>query len=190
MKFETTGMEKMKKKLLTFLCLAGTLGVLTACSYNVQEASQGPDGHDIAYEAPAGNGGSQEAGNAAGPMIGMPNPFIDCASLEEAQKEAGFEMESPIFDDLTDRSYQAIRGEMIQIFNRGVGAPGEGGILVRKARGNEDISGDYNQYPVNDEITMGDRKVLARGEEDGYKAVTWTEGIPEELLQVYVPMIR
>lgn len=136
--------------------------------------------------------------------VGMPNPFIDCDSIEDAEKEAGFTFETPTFDDLENKTYQAVKGEMIQVFNKGEGAPNDGGILVRKALikaykdedkapeessadsaeaentdGAEivDVSGDYNDYDVTETMEINGMTVIAKGEAaDCYSMVIWNDG--------------
>ena len=171
----------MKKSVFAVLCLCIAAALLGGCSYDREAAKQ-----------PV----------SEGQAVGMPNPFIDCQTMEKAEEIAGFNMSSPVFDDLTERSYQAVKGQMIQVFNRGDGAPGDGGVLVRKAKGSGDISGDYNTYPVNDTFEINGMKITARGTEEGYVTVIWEDGgyayamdmdeicMPKELLEVYIPMIR
>ena len=83
-------------------------------------------------------------------MCGMPNPWIECGdNLECAAKKAGFQF------PLVLSNYQ-VRAtfDMIEItypldeFRN---------VIVRKSlteTDNLDISGDYNKYPISDEVVL------------------------------------
>ena len=144
--------------------------------------------------------------------LDMKNPFTDCETMEAAEELAGFTMECPTFDDMENKTYQAVEGQLIQVFNRGDGGGENAYILVRKAPitddlkaedGAVDISGDYNSYSIEKEITIGDTSVTAKGNtEDEYSVVIWNDGeyaysiglvgvtIPENVIEVYAPLIK
>lgn len=150
--------------------------------------------------------------NGESDAIGMANPFVDCDSMEEAEATAGFTMECPTFDDMADQEYQAIKGQLIQVFNRGLGGGKDGYILVRKGIITEemsaedgviDISGDYNDYSVKKTLTIGEAEVTVKGnEEDSYSVAIWNDGeyaysislnivtVPENVIDAYVPLIK
>ena len=102
-------------------------------------------------------------------LVEIPNPFIDCDSLEDAIKIAGFEIRVPdSIDGYSNRFIQAIDQYMIQVFyytsseisddtgnttfsenteiteNAAYTEDSRDQILLRKAIGTDDISGDYN----------------------------------------------
>ena len=89
-------------------------------------------------------------GCATSSMCGMPNPWIECGdNLECAAKKAGFQF------PLVLSNYQ-VRAtfDMIEItypldeFRN---------VIVRKSlteTDNLDISGDYNKYPISDEVVL------------------------------------
>ena len=113
-----------------------------------------------------------------GDPLAPPSPFVDCDSMEDAAKLAGFNLALPNTPDLI----QAWEGTMIQAFY------GEDGndMLIRKAMGNEDVSGDYNEYAqveTVDGVTLkGENDVfsLAIWEKDGY---TYSISVGEALAQ-------
>ena len=89
-------------------------------------------------------------GCATSRMCGMPNPWIECgANLECAAKKAGFQF------PLVLSNYQVrAMSDMIEItypldeFRN---------VIVRKSlteTDNLDISGDYNKYPISDEVVL------------------------------------
>lgn len=102
----------------------------------------------------------------------IPNPFVKAGSLEEAFSGAGFEMEAPEeIEGFQGRRVSYIRGTLIQA------AYGEEGsrLLIRKGTGKEDISGDYNVYEKEEEMTAGGRKVRVRADAEGIRTLTWTD---------------
>ena len=84
---------------------------------------------------------------------GMPNPFADCESLEEACESAGVTLNIP--DEIgsgLNRIYRAMPGRMVEVIFEDVS--GEQ-FRIRKASTDEmgrDISGDYNEYSVSTNV--------------------------------------
>jgi len=109
---------------------------------------------------------------------GMPNPFIDCESLEEACEISGIELNIP--DDFSfgfDRIYRAMDGRMIEVIFM------EGDTEVYRIRKGlvselgEDISGDYNIYSVGTNIEYPDYSVEIHGDdEDTAMNAVWNDG--------------
>ena len=57
--------------------------------------------------------GSKSASNGNNEI---PNPFIDCNTLEDAAKIAGFDITVPdAIDEYTDRTIQAVDKDLIQV---------------------------------------------------------------------------
>lgn len=48
-------------------------------------------------------------------------------------------------------------------------------MLFRKARGTDDISGDYNVYSDVKEITVNEVSVTLKGDEGQYKLAIWQQ---------------
>ncbi len=100
------------------------------------------------------------------------NPVVPVDSIEDAEKTTGFDMEAPeTIEGYDGRNIYVISGKMIQIIYGGE----ETNLYVRKAKGNDDISGDYNVYSDIRDITVGDITVNARGNGNGFMTVTWTK---------------
>lgn len=121
---------------------------------------------------------STEPAQLADSALQPASPFIDCAVMTEAAKLAGFDMGLPKAPDLI----QAIEAEMIQAF---YGENG-GDMMIRKAVGSGDISGDYNDYAqvkTVDGVTIkgeNDTFSLAVWEKDGY---TYSISVAQALSQ-------
>jgi hypothetical protein len=93
-----------------------------------------------------------------------PSPFQPCDTLDAAEKMAGFELTVPGTPD----SMEAWEGYMIQAFY------GEDGsdMLIRKALGSEDISGDYNAYAQTETVDG----VTLKGADGQFSLALWTDG--------------
>ena len=120
----------------------------------------------------------EEAGMEPGTLYEsaqLANPFTDTDTLEEAQEIAGFEMEVPAaVSPYTAVSYRAIEGEMLEIIFSD--RKGEEGYRIRKAAGEDDISGDYNEDAKEKTIRLSDgTKVTLRGDkENAWSVAVWT----------------
>lgn len=124
----------------------------------------------------------------------IPNPFIECESLEDAEKLAGFSVELP--DSLSGyqrRVISAVEDDMIQVdyTNEEDTVQSEEelnqkdwsqedftnkDVTIRKAKENGDISGDYNTYSEQKEVTVGDSSVTMKGNEGMISVAIWQDG--------------
>lgn len=106
------------------------------------------------------------------------NPWVDCATLEEAEDLVGFDLTVPDgIDGYPDRLIQAIRQDMIQVFYFSAGTNDEErvDVLIRKASGDGDISGDYNEYKEIVVETVGGVDVQLSGNDGLIYNAVWTE---------------
>ena len=105
-------------------------------------------------------------------IIGMPNPFTDFDTLAEAEKQTGFYITLPDAIGSSDNKiYRAMNDEMLEvIYMNGADETGR----VRKARGSEDISGDYNEYAESETVSVGGIDVLLKGDAGLVKLAVWT----------------
>lgn len=105
-------------------------------------------------------------------IIGMPNPFTDFDTLAEAEAQTGFDITLPDAIGSSDkRIYRAMNDEMIEvIYMNGEDETGR----IRKARGSEDISGDYNEYAETETVSVGGIDVLLKGDAGLVKLAIWT----------------
>lgn len=84
------------------------------------------------------------------------NPFVDCQTMETAAEVAGFEFRTPEqVEGISEKKIQAVDQEMIQV----IYSADENQILIRKAPGTRNISGDYNNYQKEETITVDERQV-------------------------------
>lgn len=106
----------------------------------------------------------------------MINPWVDCGSdMSCGAQKAGFNF--PL--NVENYTVRAMEGMLELRFPLNDGRK----VIIRKAQtfdgkadenGIIDISGDYNQYPVNKTVTLDNGvKFSVRGEEDKYKVVNF-----------------
>lgn len=105
----------------------------------------------------------------------MANPFIDCETIEDAQGIAGFLIDVP--EDLKEWGYedswiQAVDDYLIQVcyLNK------DEQILVRKGKGEADVSGDYNTYSYTETIELNGLEIERKGDGNTFNLATWTSG--------------
>ncbi|EUB39155.1 DUF4367 domain-containing protein [Fusobacterium sp. CM1] len=105
----------------------------------------------------------------------VPNPFIEAKNLEEASKIAGFTLSVPAnYEDYKKQTIQAIENDMIEViyFND----TDNEGLRIRKAKGTDDISGDYNEYKNVETVKVGDYDVTEKSDGKNIFVATWTDG--------------
>ncbi len=117
--------------------------------------------------------GIREAGDtsSANPVAG--SPIEEFSSLEEAEDRAGFDITVPDAGDSYQQSFFFIDG-MIEVQYANQNA--EQVYSVRKAEGNEDISGDYNVYENEQPENVGNISVTLKGNNDTWSVATWENG--------------
>ena len=106
----------------------------------------------------------------------IPNPFVEVKNLDEASKIAGFTLEVPeTYEDYKKQVIQAIEDDMIEVIYLEEES-GYEGLRIRKAKGTDDISGDYNEYRNVETVKVGDYDVTEKGDEGNIFIATWTDG--------------
>lgn len=105
-------------------------------------------------------------------IIGMPNPFTDFDTLAEAEEQTGFYITLPdTIGNSDNKIYRAMNDEMLEVIY--VNGEDETG-RIRKARGSEGISGDYNEYAETETVSVGGIDVLLKGDAGLVKLAVWT----------------
>ena len=120
-------------------------------------------------------GGSQEQEETE--TTNMGNPWVDCATLEEAADLAGFSIAVPDrIEGYPNTFIQAAENSMIQVYYSDTN-PGDGDrVLIRKGVGTEDISGDYGEYPEVETASIHGVDVTLKGEDGLVHTAIWTQG--------------
>ena len=104
----------------------------------------------------------------------LPNPWLETATLEEAAAAAGFTLEVPdTLSGYPEKSFQVLPSDdspLLEVLYRN----GKDRVIIRKAPGNEEISGDYTAYGQHVVNTVNGRAVTLRGDQNGFALATWT----------------
>lgn len=147
--------DNMKRILLTVsLCLAVLL-TLAGCS---------------------GNSNSDNSTGSENGSAGVPNPLVTYKTVEEAAAAMGQPAKVPgtMLWGFARRSIDVIDGIVMQITYEG---EKKSMITYRTASIDEgDISGDYNEYLQENELTIGGMTVLTGGEGDLISLALWDDG--------------
>ena len=106
----------------------------------------------------------------------IPNPFVEVKNLDEASKIARFTLEVPeTYEDYKKQVIQAIEDDMIEVIYYDENSEHEG-LRIRKAKGTDDISGDYNEYKDVETVKVGDFEIIEKGSEGNISVATWNDG--------------
>ena len=168
----------MKKLIVCVLALLLVLLSMAACGKNGEtpapttndgNASYTPDGTVIPGSDPETWGPADD-----GETVQIPNPWIDCTSLEEAGKLAGFSFTAPdALEGYPEKQIAVIEGEIAEVtFNNEDGAV----VCFRKGLGTDDISGDYNDYKATETRTIDGKTVTCKGSDGLIHNAAWTDG--------------
>ena len=113
--------------------------------------------------------------------VGMVNPFSEFETLSAACRAAGVEIEIPEGPEgYPVTCYRAARDtgllEIVYLDGPANAEDSKEGYRIRKAAGDEDISGDFNAYSQTSEAEAEGKTVTLKGEEDRIFCATWTDG--------------
>ena len=105
-------------------------------------------------------------------IIGIPNPFIEYKSLEEAEKAVSIKLNiSEELDGYKIDSISSMDGVMLQV----IYSNGADKIYVRKMQGNASISGDYNVYDNSVDFYVGGKNVSFKGNNGAISNAEWNK---------------
>lgn len=103
------------------------------------------------------------------------SPIAEFDTLSEAENAVGFDIEIPeSYGDYSTRRFLVITGTILEIQyyddseNRGMN--------IRKTRGGEDVSGDYNVYDNVYGIQTAAGAVTIKGNDGEYDLAVWNSG--------------
>lgn len=103
------------------------------------------------------------------------NPWIDSDSLAEAVLDAGFDMTAPeAVNSFMPKYYRSIKDDMLEIIY--CDSEDKEAFRIRKARkSDEDISGDYNAYETEKDITASDITAHLKANGTDVFVATWSK---------------
>lgn len=155
----------MRKLILVLMC-AATMTSMTACG--AKEPVNAGVTKTVTETKTA------EEQETVDETVGMPNPWTDHKTLEEAQENAGFSITVPEkIDGYTQTMIQTLDKGIIQVFYQNDGQS-DAEILVRKGVGSDDISGDYNKYDKKTQLDIAGYQVTEQGNDGKVMLATWT----------------
>ncbi len=100
------------------------------------------------------------------------NPWSEYASIAEAATAAGVEFTAPDALGEYKLSYIQAMKDLVDLRYK----KGESVICVRKGKGTDDVSGDYNTYDSVSEKKIGKYTVTVKGSKSGINNAIWTDG--------------
>ena len=107
----------------------------------------------------------------------IPNPWQEVDTTADAKAILGYDIAAP--ESVAGLSQTAVRvlsdGEKILEIYYGGGTENADYASIRKAPGTEDISGDYTDYAVVKDVTVGDRTVTEKGDGTNVFSAVWTD---------------
>lgn len=106
--------------------------------------------------------------------IQIVNPFTECDTLDNAAEIAGFEMSTPtaVPNWVDDVVIRAVENEMIEMIYTGTD---QQELRVRKANGNEDVSGVYESFDEVKEVSINGQDVTLKINKGQIYVAIWTE---------------
>ena len=115
----------------------------------------------------------------------LANPFADYDSLAEAEAAAGVSLAAPTsIDGCSGPDVQLMSGKMLQLIFRS----DSGRIIIRKAAGSEDISGDYTSYAETKTARVNGCDVTLKGADGKVSTAVWCANGYSYALLSDVPM--
>lgn len=102
----------------------------------------------------------------------IPNPWQEYKTVSEAAKATGISFSAPEKIEKYTVSYVRALDGIVEVRY----SNGSNEIRVRKGKGTDDISGDYNVYKNVSEKKIGGNTVTLKGNGDGVSSATWTDG--------------
>lgn len=111
-------------------------------------------------------------------VTGIANPYEECNTLEDAELLSGITFNIPQISDIDGAASMTIRAssslKMICISYDDKN--GNEIAEIRKAYGNDDISGDWRDFDKTSSITVNDTKIKLSKIDGGICSAVWTSG--------------
>lgn len=183
-----------KKKIVTFtsyqkqLGIAACFTVLVLAAFLIRgnfwclpqdKASAPSSQEELAATPDSGMQDSDELESSVpssneGPMVGSSYGIVELENAAALSETVGFPVE-----DLTSLPFEVRQVTYCSYFNNfaEIDYTGDGQSLsYRKAKGTEDISGDWNEYSNERHLTVNDLDILLKGNSERYTLASWTDG--------------
>lgn len=113
----------------------------------------------------------------------IPNPWTDCATLADAAALTGYDFTVPdSVDGYPDVTIAVLASEQLTEVQY---SSSNDRLCLRKAPGNDDISGDYNQYAESNTVDVDGRSVTLQGNDGQVQLATWQDSAYTYSIGVY-----
>lgn len=170
-------MKRRNLKIFAAAVCAGMLLGMTACSAVSSSTQEGAGTDTVNTEEIDTNEmvTDESSEEICGTDESTWSPFTDYDSLEEAEKASGIEISVPTEIDGFDEVFYAAmnRTRLIQIeYTKDESSY----ICIRKAEGQDDISGDYNTYKEESTFKKDGIPVTLKGNGGKVSLAVWTDG--------------
>ncbi|MBQ3776298.1 MAG: hypothetical protein II847_09290 [Ruminobacter sp.] len=113
-------------------------------------------------------------------FVGLPNPFVQVDSLEDAEKAFGKKIPVlkfiPSMYNPTPDIFMMNETEMVQFIYSSLDSGERIVYRVSEKFSPELLNGDYNKYAINRTLMINGRSILVKGNGDGYKTAEWAQG--------------
>jgi len=105
--------------------------------------------------------------------VQIPNPWTECASIEDAMEKAGFSFEVPVAIDGFNLDYVQNQGtKMIEVVFA-ASNNSDKSIRIRKGTKTRNVAGDYNDYSQSKYVTVGSYNVHLEGDQGLISLASW-----------------
>ena len=107
--------------------------------------------------------------------VQMGNPWTDHETLTQAEEAVGFSLELPetIADSYQAKIFRTLSGQLLEV----IYIDGDYEVTIRKQAGeNQDISGDYTDYPNTTETHMGVGTVIEKNDGTAFLTLIYHDG--------------
>ena len=105
--------------------------------------------------------------------VQIAKPFTSYAEKSAAEEKSGLVITCPEeWHDCSVSEYRVYTTGILEAVY--TNADEETVLTIRKARGNEDISGDYSTYAEESTVTIDNIVITAKGSDGRYNLITWT----------------
>lgn len=121
---------------------------------------------------------------AASEQTQIANPWVEAKDQNDAQQQAGFTIQLPssLPSEYGAPSFRVIPEDILEADYAGTG---DGQIVIRKAAGTEDPSGDYNDYSSSQQVKVGDVDVTMKGNDGELSLAVWNDGANAYSIGIY-----
>ena len=173
----------MKNQIAALLLCLSMGAALVACGEN-RTADTASGTQNSTPSATADSTSSAQQSTLESENDDMINPWVDAENQEDAQQQAGFTIQLPssLPSEYGAPSFRVIPEDILEADYAGTG---DGQIVIRKAAGTEDPSGDYSQYSHSQQVKTGGVTIKMKGNDGAVCLAVWQDGEYAYSIDIY-----